>query len=47
MLPTLEDRLAIQLLLYRYADAADRRDAAAFGPASPVARWKVRGRASR
>ncbi len=30
MLPTLEDRLAIQLLLYRYADAADRRDAAAF-----------------
>jgi hypothetical protein len=30
MLPTLEDRLAIRQLLYRYADAADRRDAAAF-----------------
>jgi len=30
MLPTLEDRLAIRQLLYRYADAADRRDAVAF-----------------
>ena len=30
MMPTIEDRLAIQQLLYRYADAADRRDAAGF-----------------